>query len=156
MYVSPLQELDNLRTLLFSESPMAMGAESLITTVTQLIGPITDLYQQQKKMNSFMKPASSVVRQYEDAVYAFRDQKVSAPVKGIIQILLDSVEAFEGGRVLDAGRAVMLALEQFEAAGKDLEVSITPDQAAALGRFRIQLFKLVVPSPELKQKRVDL
>jgi hypothetical protein len=134
-----------------------VDAKSLITTVTQLMGPITDLYQQQKKANIVMKPAAAVVRQYENAVYAFRDQqKVSGAVKGIIQILLDSVEAFEGGRVLDAGRAVMLALEQFEAAGKDLEVTVTPEQAAAMGRFRIQLFKLVVPSPELKQKRMDL
>jgi hypothetical protein len=136
---------------------MTVDAISLIATVTQLMGPITDLYQQQKKANIVMKPAAAVVRQYEDAVYAFRDQqKVSGAVKGIIQILLDSVEAFEGGRVLDAGRAVMLALEQFEAAGKDLEVTVTPDQAAAMGRFRTQLFKLVVPSPELKQKRMDL
>jgi hypothetical protein len=50
----------------------------------------------------------------------------------------------------------MLAIEQFEAAGKDLEVTMTPDQAAALGQFRIRLFKLVVPSAELKQKRMDL
>ena len=135
---------------------MAMDAISLITTVTQLMGPITDLYQQQKKTSTAMKPPAAVVRQYEDAVYTFRDQKASGAVKGIIQILLDSVEAFEGGRVLDAGRAVMVALEQFEAAGKDLEVTITPDQAAAMGRFRTQLFKLVVPSPELKQKRMDL
>ncbi len=135
---------------------MAIDATSLITTVTQLMGPITDLYQQQKSTNTRIKPSVAVVRQYEDAVYAFRDQKVSGAVKGIIQILLDSVEAFEGGRVLDSGRAVMMALEQFEAAGKDLEVTMTPDQAAALQRFRMQLFKLVVPSPELKQKRLDL
>jgi hypothetical protein len=133
-----------------------MDAISFITTVTQLMGPITDLYQQQKKASSLMKPAAAVVRQYEDAVYRLRNQKVSGAMKGIIQILLDSVEAFEGGRVLDAGRAVMLALEQFEAAGKDLEVTITPDEAVTLGRFRSQLFKLVVPSPELKQKRMDL
>jgi len=133
-----------------------MDAKSLITTVTQLMGPIVDLYQQQKNGNAAMKPSSVVVRQYEDAVYAFRDQPLPAAVKGVRQLLLDSVEAFEAGRVLDAGRAVMLAIEQFEAAGKDLEVTMTPDQAAALGQFRIRLFKLVVPSAELKQKRMDL
>jgi len=133
-----------------------MDAINLITTVTQLLGPITDLYQQQKKMNAFMKPASSVVRQYEEAVYGFREQKVPGSVRGVVQILVESIEAFESGRVLDAGRAVMLALEQFESAGKDQEVTIHPDQAATLGRFRTQLFKLVVPSAELKQKRADL
>ena len=133
-----------------------MDAKSLITTVTQLMGPIVDLYQQQKNGNAAMKPSSVVVRQYEDAVYAFRDQPLPAAVKGVRQLLLDSVEAFEAGRVLDAGRAVMLAIEQFEAAGKDLEVTMTPDQAGALGQFRTRLFKLVVPSAELKQKRMDL
>jgi phage terminase large subunit-like protein len=135
---------------------MAMDAISLIATVTQLMGPITDLYQQQKKADTRIKPSAAVVRQYEDAVYTFRDQRVSGGVKGIVQILLDSVEAFEGGRVLDAGRAVMMAIEQCEAAGNDLEITITPDELATLQRYRTQLFKLVVPSPELKQKRMDL
>ena len=133
-----------------------MDAINLIATVNQLMGPITDLYQLQKKAKTVMKPSAAVVRQYENAVYTLRDQKVCGPAKGILQILLDSIEAFEAGRVLDAGHAVMMALEQFEAAGKDLEVTIDPDQAAAMGRFRTHLFKLVVPSPELKQKRVDI
>ena len=133
-----------------------MDATSLITTVTQLMGSITDLYQQQKKGDAAMKPPAVVVRQYEAAVYAFRDQPLPGPVKGVNQLLLESVDAFEAGRVLDAGRNVMLAIEQFEAAGKDSEVNITPDQAGALGQFRSRLFKLVVPSAELKQKRVDL
>ena len=120
------------------------------------MGPVADLYQQQKTANAGMKPPSAVVRQYEQAVYAFRDQPLPPAIKGVKQLLLDSVEAFEAGRVLDAGRAVMLAVEQFEAAGKDSEVTITADQASALGQFRSRLFKLVVPSAELKQKRMDL
>ena len=133
-----------------------MDALCLITTVTQLMGPITDLYQQQKKGNPGMKPAAVVVRQYEEAVYVFRNQPLPGAVKGVSQLLLDSVDAFEAGRVLDAGRHVMQALEQFEAAGEESNVNITPDQAGALGQFRSRLFKLVVPSPELKQKRADL
>ena len=117
---------------------------------------ITDLYRQQKTGNTGMKPPASVVREYERAVYAFRDQRMPGAVKGISQLLVDSIDAFEAGRVLDAGRGVMLALEQFEAVGKDAEVTITPEQAAALGQFRTGLFKMVVPSPELKQKRMDL
>jgi hypothetical protein len=96
-----------------------MDATSLITTVTQLMGPIIDLYQQQSKGNPALKPPPVVVRQYEEAVYAFRDQPLPGAVKGVRQLLLESVDAFEGGRVLDAGRHVMLALEQFEAAGKE-------------------------------------
>ena len=133
-----------------------MDATTLIATVTQLMGPITDLYQQQKRGNAGMKPASVAVRQFEGAVYSFRDQPLPGSMKGVAQLLLDAVEAFEAGRVLDAGRAVMSAVEQFEAAVKDSGVQIPPDQAQALGQFRSHLFKLVVPSPELKQKRIDI
>ena len=142
--------------VVIAELAVAMDATSLITTVTQLMGPITDLYQQQSKGHATLKPPTVVVRQYEEAVYAFRDQPLPGAVKGVRQLLVESVEAFEAGRVLDAGRHVMLALEQFEAAGKESAVSITPDQAGALGQFRSRLFKLVVPAPELKQKRADL
>lgn len=134
-----------------------LDASSLITAVDQLMGPLQDLYAQQVKAHSHsLKPPAVVVRQYEAAVYAFRDQRVPAGVKGVVGILVDSVEAFESGRVLEAGRAVMQAIEQFEAAGKESEVTITPEQAAALGRFRSRLFKMAVPAPELDQKRFNL
>jgi hypothetical protein len=133
-----------------------MDATRLITTVQQLMAPITDLYQQQKRGNAGLKPAPVLVRQFEDAVYNFRDQPLSGAMKSISHLLLDSVEAFEAGRAIDAGRAVMSALEQFDAAGEESGVNVTPDQKQLLGQFRTQLFKLVVPSPELKQKRIDI
>ena len=77
-------------------------------------------------------------------------------MKGVSELLVESVDAFEAGRVLDAGRAVMLALEQFEAAGKESSVIVTPEQAQLIGQFRTRLFKMVVPSAELRQKRIDL
>ena len=131
-------------------------AASLITTVTQMMGPLTDLYQQQKAANPSLRPATTAVRQFENAVYAFRDQRFPGAVKGVSQFLVESIDAFEGGRVLEAGRAIMSALEHFEAAGKDSEVIITPEQAVVLDTFRSSLFKMVVPSMELKQKRIDL
>jgi hypothetical protein len=144
--------------ILFSERTISiqMDASSLMPTVTQLMGLLSGLYQQQKTSHTGSKPVSVAVRQYESAVYAFRDQRLSAVAKGISQLLVDSVDAFEAGRVLDAGRLVMLALEQVESAAKESEVTMTAEQAATLGQFRSGLFKMVVPAPELKQKRVDL
>jgi len=134
-----------------------LDASTLIATLEQLMGPLKDLYLQQATARSHsLKPSPAVVRQYENAVYAFRDQRVPGGVKGVIGILVDSVDAFESGRVLEAGRAVMKAVEQFEAAGKDSEVTITPEQAATLGQFRSKLFKMAVPPMELNQKRIDL
>jgi len=136
---------------------IAMNASGIISTVTRLMGPLTELYQQQKATSSHpLKPALAIVREYESAVYEFRDQRLPGPVKGVSELLVESVDAFEAGRVLDAGRAVMLALEQFEAAGKESSVIVTPEQAQLIGQFRTRLFKMVVPSAELRQKRIDL
>jgi len=134
-----------------------VDAGHLIVTVEQLMGPLKDLYGQQVTARSHsFKPAPVVVRQYESAVYAFRDQRPPGAVKAVCGLLVESVDAFESGRVLDAGRAVMLAIEQFEAAGKDASVTITPEQLMTLGQFRSKLFKMVVPKMELDQKRTDL
>ena len=134
-----------------------MDANGIITTVTKLMGPLTDLYQQQKTTSAHaVKPALAVVREYESAVFEFRNQRLPGPVKSVSVLLVESVDAFEAGRVLDAGRAVMLALEQFEAAGKESAVTVSPEHAEKIGQFRTKLFKMVVPSAELKQKRMDL
>jgi hypothetical protein len=133
-----------------------MDASNLIASITQIVELIRDLYKQQKAGHAGTKPATALVRQYEQAVYAFRDQPAPAGVRGVLQLLIESIDAFEGGRVLDAGRAVMLALEQFEGNAVDNQIAITPAQSTAIGQFRTRLFKMVVPAPELKQQRVDL
>ena len=133
-----------------------MDASILISSVTQVVELIRDVYQQQKAGNAGTKPATALVRQYEQAVYAFRDQPLPAGVKGVLHLLIESIDAFEAGRVLDAGRGVMVALEQFEGNAIDNQIVITPAQSTAIGQFRARLFKMVVPAPELRQQRVDL
>lgn len=121
------------------------------------MGSLRDLRNQQGPSGSnSIKPASVVVREYESAVYAFRDQRLPSAVKSVSVLLVESVDAFESGRVLEAGRSVMQAIEQFEAAGKEDAVTITPEQTATLGQFRSTLFKMVIPRPELNQKRINL
>lgn len=121
------------------------------------MGLLRDLWNHQGPSGAVgVKPASISVREYEDAVYAFRDQRLPSAVKGVSSLLVESVELFEGGRVLEAGRTVMQAIEHFEGAGKEAAVTITPEQATTLGRFRTFLFKMAVPKAELNQKRMDL
>ena len=121
------------------------------------MGLLRDLWNHQGPAGAVsVKPASMTVREYEDAVYAFRDQRLPGAVKGVSTLLVESVELFEAGRVLEAGRTVMQAIEHFEAAGKEAAVTITPEQATSLGQFRTYLFKMAVPRAELNQKRMDL
>lgn len=134
-----------------------MDAGPLITTLEKLMGPLRDLRNQQGPSGSnSIKPASVVVREYEGAVYAFRDQRLPSAVKSVSALLVESLDAFESGRVLEAGRAVMQAIEQFEQGGKDAAVTISPEQVAKLGQFRSTLFNMVIPKPELNQQRINL
>src|SRR2546422_10653181 len=97
-----------------------MDDSPLITAVEQLMGPITDMYRQQVKARSeSIKPQPVTVRQYETAVYGFRDQRLPGEVKGVSTLLVESLDAFEAGRVLGAGRVVMQAGEEFGGAGKE-------------------------------------
>lgn len=133
-----------------------MDAQSLIIAVEHLLGPIKDVYSQQAAIRSHaLKPPSAAVRQYESAVYAFRDQRLPGEIKGVGALLVESVEAFEAGRILEAGKCVMRAVEQFEAAGKESVVTITDEQAAKLGQFRGVLFKLINPGPELSSQDIS-
>ena len=142
--------LTTSKVLVFSDR---MDASSLITAVEQLMGPITDMYSQQVKARSEpIKPQLVMIRQYETAVYGFRDQRLPGEVKGVSALLVESLDAFEAGRVLEAGRFVMQAVEQFEAAGKDAVVTITEEQIAKLGQFRSALFKMINPGHEISQQ----
>src|SRR5256885_7053666 len=112
-----------------------MDASSLITAVEQLMGPITDMYSQQVKARSeSIKPQPVMVRQYETAVYGFRDQRLPGEVKGVSTLLVESLDAFEAGRVLEAGRFVMQAGEAVGAAGEEGAGRMTVGQSAKLGQ----------------------
>jgi hypothetical protein len=142
--------LTTSKVMVFSDH---MDASSLIAAVEQLMGPITDMYSQQVKDRSeSIKPQAVMVRRYETAVYGFRDQRLPGEVKGVSTLLVESLEAFEAGRVLEAGRFVMQAVEQFEGAGKEAVVTITEEQAAKLGQFRSSLFKMINPGHEISQQ----
>lgn len=155
------RQFDGLTTstmMVFSErdaGKMIMDAGSLITAVEQLLGPIRDSYSQQAAARSHnLKPPSVAVRQYESAVYAFRDQRLPGAIKGVSALLVESLDSFEAGRILEAARCVMQAVEQFEAAGKEATVTLTEEQSAKLGQFRSVLFKLINPGPELSQQEI--
>ena len=130
-----------------------MDASSLIAAVERVLGPVRDSYSQQAGAPA-LKPPSTAVKQYESAVYAFRDQRLPGEVKGVSALLLGSLDAFEAGRVLEAAACVMQAIEQFEGAGKEAAVTITEEQSAKLGQFRSALFKLINPGPELSQQEI--
>src|SRR3989475_12807342 len=132
-----------------------MDASPLITAVEQLRGPTRDMYRQQVKARSeSIKPQPVTVRLYETAVYGFRDQRLPGEVKGVSTLLVESLDAFEAGRVLEAGRFVMQAVEQFEAAGQEGGLAVTQEQAAKLGPVRSPPFQMINPGRENNQQEL--
>src|SRR5256712_11670955 len=125
-----------------------MDASPLITAVEQLMGPITDMYRQQVKARSeSIKPQPVTVRQYETAVYGFRDQRLPGEVKGVSTLLVESLDAFEAGRVLGAGRFVMQAGEQFVPSRQDQAGAGTAGEVAQPGPVPRAPVKQVKPRP---------
>src|SRR2546426_8856202 len=128
-----------------------MDASPLITAVRQLMGPITDMYRQQVKARSeSIKPQPVTVRLYETAVYGFRDQRLPGEVKGVSALLVESLDAFEAGRGLEAGRVVMQAGGQFWVAGQGSGGTVTEGQGAHLCQVRRAPFKMINPGPHIR------
>lgn len=156
--IRSINGLTTSTAMVFSErdaDETLMDAGSFITALEQLLGPVRDSYSRQSTDRSQNpKPPAAAVRQYEAAVYAFREQRLPGEIKGVSALLVESLDAFEAGRILEAARCVMQAIEQFEAAGKDAAVTIAEDQSAKLGQFRSVLFKLINPGPELNQQDI--
>ena len=122
---------------------------------------VDDVYAELQLIEGYLKSANHTVVSYLSADNLEEKLANDRPDLIILDVIMPGRNGFQVCRDLKSDERfknipVMLAVEQFEAAGKDLEVTITPDQAAALGQFRSRLFKLVVPSAELKQKRMDL
>src|SRR3989449_9642261 len=105
-----------------------MDASPLITAVEQLMGPITDMYRQQVKARSeSIKPQPVTVRLYETAVYGFRDQRLPGEVKGVSTLLVASLDAFEAGRALEAGRLGRQGGRTVESRGQEAGVPATQE-----------------------------
>src|SRR2546426_12396590 len=123
-----------------------MDASSLITAVEQLMGPITDMYSQQVKARSEpIKPQLVMIRQYETAVYGFRDQRLPGEVKGVSALLVESLDAFEAGGVLVAGRVVLQGGAEVWGAGQGAGVDSPRGQAPPPGPFRSAPLKMIHP-----------
>src|SRR2546427_8619997 len=113
--------LTTSKVMVFSER---MDASTLITAVEQLMGPITDMYRQQVKARSeSIKPQPVTVRQYETAVYGFRDQRLPGEVKGVSTLLVESLDAFEAGSGPETGGFVIQGGWPFEGPGQGAGVA---------------------------------
>ena len=100
-----------------------------------------------------VKPTLEVAESYEEMVYRFRDRAGKSTFKVLNPYFLDSLEAFEGGRVFDAVKALELAVEQLVEFHKEEKVTFTPAEQERIREYHRRLEKIL---PETNTPEVDL
>lgn len=99
-----------------------------------------------------IKPAEEAVEVYEEIVYRFRD-RVGATYKPIPPLFVESLEAFEAGKVFDAVPPLLQCLEHLVDLHNQEIIKFSPDQQQRMRDYHRRLEKIV---PEVKQSEVDL
>ena len=97
-----------------------------------------------------VKPKFEAVEEYEDIVSRFRSQSAGTPYKVLNELLVDSLEAFEVGRLLGSVQPLLSVLDHLERMQRDKEIEIGRIDEKRAGEYRSALNKILPGNkPEL-------
>ena len=99
-----------------------------------------------------VKPTEEAVEAYENTVYRFRD-RAGIIYKPLPPLFMESLEAFEAGKVFDAVPPLLQCVEQLVDLHNQETIKFTPEQQQRMRDYHLRLEKIV---PEAKQSEVDL
>ena len=99
-----------------------------------------------------VKPTEEAVEAYENIVYRFRD-RAGATYKPLPPLFVESLEAFEAGKVFDAVPPLLQSVEKLVDLHNQETIKFTPEQQQRMRDYHRRLEKIV---PEAKQSEVDL
>ncbi len=99
-----------------------------------------------------VKPTEEAVEVYENIVYRFRD-RAGATYKPLPPLFMESLEAFEAGKVFDAVPPLLQCVEKLVDLHNQETIKFTPEQQQRMRDYHRRLEKIV---PEAKQSEVDL
>ena len=101
---------------------------------------------------SGVRPTPESVEEYEDLVARFRTQTAGTPYKTLYESLLDSLEAFESGRLLGATQPLLSLLDQVERMKTDHEIEVRRIDEKRMQEYRAAL-RAILPgnTPELDE-----
>jgi hypothetical protein len=99
-----------------------------------------------------VKPTEEAVEAYENIVYRFRD-RAGHTYKPLPPLFVESLEAFEAGKVFDAVPLLLQCVELLVDLHNQGTIKFTPDQQQRMRDYHRRLEKIV---PEAKQSEVDL
>lgn len=102
------------------------------------------------------KPSPEAVEAYERVVFRFRQQASATAYRRLTDLLTQSLEAFEAGRLLEAIQPLLLALEQLELLHREKTIAISGADQQRMRDYRGMLLKILPGGkPELDRPRVD-
>jgi hypothetical protein len=97
-----------------------------------------------------VKPQFEAVEEYEEIVSRFRNQSAGTPYKGLNELLVESLEAFEVGRLLGSVHPLLSMLDHLERMGRDKEIEIGRIDETRTAEYRSTLNKILPGNkPEL-------
>ena len=97
-----------------------------------------------------VKPTFEAVEEYEEIVSRFRSQSAGTPYKGLNGLFVDSLEAFEVGRLLGSVQPLLSVLDHLERMQRDKEIEIGRIDEKRTGEYRSVLNKILPGNkPEL-------
>ncbi len=132
-------------------------ATQVLDTFGELIAALAALAAQ-VPAKSFMaipggiRPTEEALDKYEMVVYRFRDQ-AGSPYRILYSFFMDSVEAFEAGRIFDAVPPLLQAIERLVDLHKAEKVCFSFTEQERIREFQQRLEKIL---PEASKPEVDL
>jgi hypothetical protein len=97
-----------------------------------------------------VRPTLETIDAYEQCVTRIRTHSPGTPYKNLNEGLIESLEAFEAGRLLGAVQPLLALLDQLERMGRDKEIEVKPIDEKRIGEYRTMLRKILPGNkPEL-------
>ena len=98
-----------------------------------------------------IKPTPETVEVYEAAVSRFRSQSGSSVYKKLNNLLIDSLESFEAGKLLGSIQPLLAVLDHLDSMKRDKQVAVSPAEDKRMGEYRAALHKILPGNkPELE------
>ena len=99
-----------------------------------------------------VRPTPEAVENFEDIVYRFRD-RAGLTYKPIPPLFIESLEAFEAGKVFNAVPPLLQCIEHLVDLHNQDTIHFIPDQQQRVRDFKKRLEKII---PETTQSELDL
>ncbi|MBM4132670.1 MAG: hypothetical protein FJ245_02780 [Nitrospira sp.] len=98
-----------------------------------------------------VKPTPEAIEAYEQMIYRFRTQSAPTPFRSFTDLFIESLEAFEVGKVLAAVQPLLAVLDHLERMQQDKEIVIASADDKRLKDYRQSLYKIMPGNqPELE------